>query len=379
MRTRPSPTSRPAPLPGLLHTYADRLVAFEYSSSSSAGRPKPHTILFIPGLGDGLVTVTYLNEVAAALENTRWSIFTPVLSSSYGGWGMSAIGRDIDEMALCVEYIMDYKRNTTSHSASSGVENEGEGEGEGKIVIMGCSTGSQDVLTYISCANPRLPHPVLDHGKHGGPVYRPQVDGAILHSPVSDRQTILSIVAAGNKHHSPEELQNVYDSAVTGAKRHTYDEHGTLDTIVPIPYTTTIGWSSNTVLSSRRFLSLASPDSPAAPAEDDLFSSDLPDERLRKTFGMVKTRGVLRRSSNGSGNFLVLLGGRDPSVPKFVDKEALLGRWRGAVDRERRYWHCESGIIPGATHMLEGNGQAEQRRILVHKVMVFLSDIETNT
>ncbi|KAL4788847.1 hypothetical protein BDV19DRAFT_62180 [Aspergillus venezuelensis] len=377
MRTRPSPTSQPAPLPGLLHTYADRLVAFEYSSSSAAGRPKPHTLLFIPGLGDGLVAVTYLNEVAAALEGTQWSIFTPVLSSSYGGWGMSGIGRDIDEMGLCVEYIRGYKQSTQSNSASSEVESDGEGEE--KIVIMGCSTGSQDVLSYISCQNPRPPHPVLDHGKHGGPVYRPQVDGAILHSPVSDRQTILSIVGEGNKHHSPEELQRIYDSAVTGAKRHTYDDHGTLDTIVPIPYTTAIGWSSNTVISSRRFLSLASPDSPASPAEDDLFSSDLPDERLRKTFGMVNTRGVLRRSSGENENFLVLLGGRDPSVPRFVDKKALLGRWRSAVDMERIYWHCESGIIPGATHMLEGDEQVEQRRILVRKVVVFLGDIEKNT
>ncbi|KAL4953398.1 hypothetical protein BDW69DRAFT_165500 [Aspergillus filifer] len=366
MRNRPASAARPAPLPGLLHTYADRLVAFEYSSSA-AGRPKPHTLLFIPGLGDGLVTVTYLNEVAAALEQTQWSIFTPVLSSSYGGWGMSAIGRDIDEMALCVEYIRGYKQN-----AQPSCENEG------KIVIMGCSTGSQDVLTYISCQNPRPPHPVLDHGKRGGPVYRPQVDGAILHSPVSDRQTILSIVAEGNKHHSPEELQSIYDTAVTRAKKHTYDEHGTLDTVVPIPYTTAIGWSSNTVISSRRFLSLASPDSPASPAEDDLFSSDLADERLRKTFGMVNTRGILRRSSDENGNFLVLLGGRDPSIPKFVDKEALLGRWRSAVNSERRYWHRESGIIPGATHMLEGEEQVELRRILVHRLVVFLGDTERN-
>ncbi|KAL4940239.1 hypothetical protein BDV06DRAFT_197146 [Aspergillus oleicola] len=365
MRTRQSPASQPAPLPGLLHTYADRLVAFEYSSSA-AGRPKPHTLLFISGLGDGLVTVAYLNEVAAALENTPWSVFTPVLSSSYGGWGMSALGKDIDEMALCVEYIRGYKRN--AHS----------GYGEGKVVIMGCSTGSQDVLTYISCANPRPPHPVLDHGKHSGPVFRPQVDGAVMHSPVSDRQTILSIVSEGNKHHTTEELQCIYDAAVTRAKRHTFDEHGTLDTVVPIPYTAAIGWSGTTVISSRRFLSLASPDSPASPDEDDLFSSDLPDERLRKTFGMVYNRGVLRPSLDSSGSFLVLYGGSDPSVPEFVDKEMLLRRWRAAVDSEWVYWHRESGIIPGATHMLEGEGQVEQRRILVHKLVVFLGDIERN-
>lgn len=392
MHIRPShpKKTRPTPRPGLLHEYAERLVAFEYAT---AGHVKPHTLLFIPGLGDGLGTVAYLDDIAAALEHTEWSVFSPVLSSSYGGWGTSGLGRDIDEMALCLEYIMEYKRGAAeseseseSHCTTSVSTGTGSGAGTsietdtgnsstpGKIVIMGHSTGSQDVLQYISSINPRHPHPVLDRGGSAPPVLRPQVDGAIMQAPVSDREAILTVLKEGNRRHTAEEMQSIYDHAIARAKKHAFEERDGLDTIVPLSYTASIGYPGSTAISSRRFLSLASPDSPRSPGEDDLFSSDLGDERLRKTFGMVHGRGVLR----GAESLLVLYSGSDPSVPSHVDKEALLRRWRRVTDAERGIWHAESGIIAGASHTLEGPGQVEQRRILVHKLRVFLTDIEND-
>ncbi|BCS28499.1 uncharacterized protein APUU_70069A [Aspergillus puulaauensis] len=378
MHIRPSPPKKTRPRPGLLHEYAERLVAFEYATS---GHIKPHTLLFIPGLGDGLGTVAYLDDIAAALENTEWSVFSPVLSSSYGGWGMSGLGRDIDEMALCLEYIMEYKRgaelgSTASQSTgtvtSTGTETGTRGSSRPKIVIMGHSTGSQDVLQYISSINPRHPHPVLDRGGSAPPVLRPQVDGAVMQAPVSDREAILTVLKEGNRRHTAGEMQRICDRAITGARQHTFE--GELDTVVPLQYTASIGYPGSTAISSRRFLSLASPDSPRSPGEDDLFSSDLGEERLRKTFGMVRGRGILK----GAESLLVLYSGSDPSVPWHVDKEGLLKRWRRVTDAERGIWHAESGIIPGASHTLEGPGQTEQRWILVHKLRVFLADIEND-
>ncbi|KAI9373925.1 hypothetical protein BJX61DRAFT_500912 [Aspergillus egyptiacus] len=162
--------------PGLLHEYADRLVAFEYSATRHA---KPHTLLFVGGLGDGLGTVEYLTDIVATLEDTDWSVFAPVLSSSYGGWGTSELGRDIDEIALCVEYILDHKRSLSTDPDAVG--------SAPKIVIMGHSTGSQDVMQYISTANPRAPSA---QEPSRPPIVRPQVDGAILQAPVSDREAI---------------------------------------------------------------------------------------------------------------------------------------------------------------------------------------------
>ncbi|KAL3432316.1 hypothetical protein BDV09DRAFT_174403 [Aspergillus tetrazonus] len=361
MRIRPSPPKKPTP--GLLHEYADRLVAFEYSASKGL---KPHTLLFISGLGDGLGTVAYLDDIVAALEDSQWSVFSPVISSSYGGWGTSGLGRDTDEMARCIEYIQKYK------------EGSGVRETERKIVIMGHSTGSQDVLTYISSPNPRHPQPGLDPG-HGHrhkrmPPLRPQVDGAIMQAPVSDRQAIQTVLEEGNERHSAEYMLKVVNDAIAYAKKHTYEDYDSLDTIIPLPITAAIGYPASTAVSSRRFLSLTSPDSPDSPGEDDLFSSDLTDERLRKTFGMVRHRGVLK----GEKGLLVLYSGNDPSVPTFVDKEGLLRRWRWATDADekRAYWHDESSIIPGATHTLEGPRQVEQRKELVRRVWMFLADVE---
>ncbi|KAL4778862.1 hypothetical protein BJX76DRAFT_365865 [Aspergillus varians] len=357
MRLRPPTPRKTRPSPGLLHEYAERLVAFEYSSSA---RIKPHTLLFIPGLGDGLGTVTYLTDIVAALEETEWSVFSPIISSSYGGWGTSGLGRDIDEIALCVEYILHYKRDAEAGSSPPGT---------GKVVIMGHSTGSQDVMQYISASNPRHPHPVLDRG--GAPVLRPQVDGAVMQAPVSDRQAIQTVLKEGDERHTPQQMQDIYDQAISRAKRHTFEDNG-LDTILPLPLTAGIGYPETTAVSSRRFLSLASPDGPRVPGDDDLFSSDLGDERLRKTFGMIHGRGVLR----GPQSLLVLYSGLDPTVPGWVDKEALMRRWRGVTDIERVYWHVESGIIPGASHTLEGPGQVEQRRALMRKLTLFLFDVE---
>ncbi|KAL4919198.1 DUF1749-domain-containing protein [Aspergillus aurantiobrunneus] len=360
MRLQPPPPKKPRP--GILHEYADRLVAFEYCSGD---RIKPHTLLFIGGLGDGLGTVSYLDDIVAALVDSDWSVFSPVMTSSYGGWGTSGLGRDIEEIARCVEYILQYKRQ--SHSDRQ------PGSASGKVVIMGHSTGSQDVLLYISASNPRIAIP--DHGLQNGglPRVRPQVDGAVMQAPVSDRQAIQSVLQEGTGRHNPAQMQEIYNRAIARAKRRTFEEYDGLDTIVPLPVTASIGYPSTTAISSRRFLSLASPDSPRAPGEDDLFSSDLGAERLRKTFGMVHGRGVLRKSRS----LLVLYSGSDPSVPECVDKEGLMQRWQMVTDAEHGYWHGQSGVIPGASHTMEGPRQVQQRGILVRKLRTFLADIES--
>ena len=80
-------------------------------------------------------------------------------------------------------------------------------------------------------------------------------------------------------------------------------------------------------ISCRRFLSLVSPGNPQAPAERDLFSSDLGNEQLAKTFGIIGQRALLRHK------LMVLMPGADQSVPDWVDKEDLLARWNNATDR----------------------------------------------
>lgn len=326
------------------------MTAFEYTRGS---RQKPHSIIFVGGLSDGLGTVDYTADLVNALEDTEWTLFNLVLSCSYNGWGMGHLGKDTDEMALCTRYIREYKE---PHYGPS------------KIVIMGSSTGSQDVLHYLHSPNPRPPHPVLDRGRM--PVIRPPVDGAILQAPVSDREGILHELSTGTERDSPAQMQELYNEAVAAARRDTYEDNGSVDTVVPLSVSARIGYSTTTPVSSRRFLSLVSPDSPAKPAEDDLFSSDLSDAQLAETFGMVGARGLLKKK------LLVLYSGSDQSVPPWVNKQSLIQRWRRAIDVDgESFWDPRSLVIPNASHQLSDSDQAEPRRILVERVTGYLNDI----
>lgn len=95
-----------------------------------------------------------------------------------------------------------------------------------------------------------------------------------------------------------------------------------------------------------RFLSLASPESPASPGADDYFSSDLSDETFRGTFGKLagcghvvpsKKRGTeggvtsTRTESSSQKSMLVLISGSDEHVNKRIDKDQLMSRWKNAI------------------------------------------------
>ncbi|PGH17792.1 hypothetical protein AJ79_00933 [Helicocarpus griseus UAMH5409] len=342
---------QPSLQPGILHNYAPRLTAFEYAPAPDAKDGKPNSLLFIGGLGDGYYTVPYVNDIAAALQTGKWSVYSVQLSSSYGGWGMGSLDKDVEEIGKCVEYVRKYKSAKTLT------------EGPGKIVIMGHSTGSQDVLHYLYSQTP-------DSEVASTTRPRPSVDGAIMQAPVSDREAILSTLKSGNEHGSPEELQKVFDQLVAMAKKESHVEGK--DVLLPLWMLEKIGLS-DTAITATRFLSLASPDSPGAPREDDLFSSDVTDPRLQETFGMISNRGFLKKS------LLVLPGGADEYAAPWLDKEKTLERWREATVKGSSnpdIWDSNSGVIPGAMHSPSGPDQAQPREELVSRVKSFLGNIE---
>jgi hypothetical protein len=332
----------------------DRLVTFEYKSPNA--RNKPHSLLFIGGLGDGFFTVPFVADLVAALESTDWSVFSVLLSSSYAGWGMASLGRDAEEIAQCVQYVQKYKESQQGNQPSPG-----------KVVIMGHSTGSQDVLHYLCSPNPLPVNPVFDDGlRH---VTRPEVDGAILQAPVSDREALADKRITGPD--AENEFAMSFLQLVDMAKRVTYSDKNTKDMLLPLSLTSKIEYPPDVPLSARRFLSLTSPDSPENPAEDDLFSSDLTDKRLQETFGMIATRDLLRYK------LLVLYSGSDQHVPGTIDKEKLLHRWQAATNKtSRTVWDDRSGVIHGATHTLKGEEEASARRDLVSRVTTYLNDVE---
>ena len=294
-----------------------------------------------------------MSDVVKALEPTPWSLFTINLTSSYQSWGLGHLDRDTNEIARCIQYVQEYKADKFNNPNS-------------KTVIFGHSTGSQDILHYLSRPNPHDKEHAFDPCLEN--TVRPVVDGAIMQAAVSDREVIQLLFQHGFKGKTSAELKATFEQLVA-ISQESMQQSQTCDTLLPLWMTSQI-YPSDTPLSARRFLSLTH-GGPKKPGEDDLFSSDLSDEQLEKTFGQVGKQGLLR------WKLMVILSGADQSVPEWVDKELLLSRWQKAADRDGEVWDAEhSGIIPGASHALSNDDQAPMRAELVRRVLGYLADVE---
>lgn len=290
-----------------------QLTVFEHTPHPTS---EPQNLLiFVGGLFGGLLTTPYPTRIAATLPPS-WSLAEVLLSSSYLGWGISSLDRDADELAKCVSYFRTIK--------------------SGKIILMGHSTGCQDVITYLTGT---------------GHETRPAIDGGIIQAPASDREAM--VMALG---------EEVLSETCKIAKAMV--ESGDGEEILPSKVRH--GFFAPTPISARRWLSLASPDHDG---DDDLFSSDLSDEQLLKTFGALPARSPL----------CILFSGNDEYMPKSVDKEAMLKRWieiskrgKGTVDE------VHSGVLAGASHDLSGNPE-EVVNGLVNRVLGFLNGLPTQS
>lgn len=307
-------------------------------------------MIFVGGLTDGFCTVPYVSKLAEALEETDWSLFSVLLTSSYNAFGTSSLDRDVEEIGKCVQFIRDLKADRLPGAPSASA----------KIAIMGHSTGSQDVLHYVYAPNP-LPKSDFNMGLEY--IVRPELDGAIMQAPVSDREAILMTIKSA---HNPNELQGAYDQLVNAAKTQPWTHDGA-DSILPMNMTAMLGLPRDAPLSARRFLSLVSPDSPASPSEDDLFSSDLSDGRLQETFGAIGSRGILQ------SKLCVLHSGSDEYCPLWVNKETLMARWKQATEAGGAKWDTDtSGVVPGASHNVHGEGQKD----LIDRVLRYLKSLQ---
>ncbi|KAF2502236.1 DUF1749-domain-containing protein [Lophium mytilinum] len=297
--------------PGTLHRYTPRLVAFEHTPAT----PATHTLLWIGGLGDGLLTVPYPTTLSSSLPHS-WSLAEVLLSSSYGGWATSSLARDARELASSVSYFRSLRPAPGS-----------------KIVLMGHSTGCQDIMAYLTTP---------------GFEKRPKLDGAILQAGISDREALVAALPLG-----------VYEESVQVAREWVKEGRG--EDVLPLAVTTKIFGSA---ASAERWLSLTSPDKRGA---DDYFSSDLEDAQLKETFGKVGESGT---------PLCFMLGGADEYMPPETDKGALLERWAkvvreggGVVDEEA------GGVVEGASHNLGGDPEGVVGD-LVGRVGAFLGRVE---
>ncbi|MCJ1330290.1 hypothetical protein MMC10_006973 [Thelotrema lepadinum] len=300
---------------GTIHHYHPRLIAYEFPSPSPSTTIPPSSpknyLLFIPGLGDTLLSVSYIHALAPLLP-PPWTLISAQLSSSGQGWGCSSLSQD----ALEIGQLISYLRHLLSSSTPPG-----------KIVLLGHSTGCQDALTYANKHTLSLATAGNGHEDSGDTESYPPVDGIILQAPVSDREGLEMIFPP---------------SAFAGANQLAaqWISSGRGKDVLPFSLTREVEHSGVPV-SAERWLSMTSP-GPGHEGEDDLFSSDLGDGRLEGTWGSVG-RGV---------RVLVLYDGEDQHVPAFVDKEALVRRWVGFLEGGGSVVDSGSGVVEGADHSL---------------------------
>jgi hypothetical protein len=130
-----------------------------------------------------------------------------------------------------------------------------------------------------------------------------------------------------------------------------------------------------------RFLSLTSPESPANPAMDDYFSSDLTDARFRQTFGKLGSCPHISPSKANpkTKSMLVLVSGSDEHVNASIDKEKLFSRWQSAVSSSPGgIMSPHSQIVPNALHGIAGESiEARTARLIDmrHAVLSYLDEV----
>lgn len=283
----------PSSQAGTLHYIPPNLCAFEPTPNSV--RSSNNTLVWIGGLFDTLMSVSYPFVVAQVLPPT-WSLAMASLGSAGMSWGVSSIARDADEVAKIVRYFQEKRPG-------------------GKVVIMGHSTGCQDCIEYVAGPNASS---------------RPSVHGLILQAPVSDREALV---------HSLSEAQ--YAEPVKVAQQ-MVREGRPKDAL---PNALTAPAFGRIAISAKRWLDIASPP-PAHEGADDYFSSDLPDERLISSFGKIPASTPL----------LILYSGSEENVPPSVNTASLVWKWSRIVkDAGGQVDENNSGLVPGASHNLNGN------------------------
>ncbi|OUM59187.1 hypothetical protein PIROE2DRAFT_47294 [Piromyces sp. E2] len=214
----------------LIYNNDKRLSLFETNPSI------PNKFIFIGGLTDGLMALPYLDNLSKTLIQHNYSLIQPILSSSYLGYGKVNLENDVKELD---DVIFITKRKIIKEKSESN-----------KIILMGHSTGAQDAMCYVK------------YGK-----YKDILSGVILQGAVSDREYALYSKGKDILNKEIEIAKNL----VKQGKGHYYMPPEVDD--API--------------TAYRFLSLNDIN-----GNDDMFSTDLSDEKLGKVFLELDFEGI---------------------------------------------------------------------------------------
>ena len=127
-----------------------KLVAFQSGLISSS-----RCLILLGGLTDGLLSLPYVQRLSSELESLSnpCSLIQPLLRSSNLQYGWHSIDHDIQDLQKLLDYLVNNRDQLKS------------------IILMGHSTGCQDIIHYLRQGNPD-----------------PRITSVILQGAVSDRQ-----------------------------------------------------------------------------------------------------------------------------------------------------------------------------------------------
>lgn len=159
-----------AGIPGSLHVFlpSKRLVTFVTAPKDTRPgadvHPPTAAVVFVAGLTDGLLATPYVPALARAVTALGAALVTPLLSSSYGGYGVSSLESDSAELEALLVWLA--------------------ARGFTRAVFCGHSTGCQNALHVLD----RLRRSSKDT-RQDTDAATPQavpIVGVVLQAPVSD-------------------------------------------------------------------------------------------------------------------------------------------------------------------------------------------------
>ncbi|SJX62328.1 uncharacterized protein SRS1_13174 [Sporisorium reilianum f. sp. reilianum] len=346
----------PAPLAGSLQLFQGKPVELAYFDSDPH---LSHSLVFLPGLTDTIGGLPYLPQLAECARKHGFSLVQPQLTCHLGGYGQCTLEGDAQEIANCVAHLRGLPAKR-----------------QGKVVLMGHSTGCQEVIAYL-----------LSSTRAAGALTR--IDGSILQAPVSDREfyeKTRSEASQPERDEMDRELQHATQLVEAGQGATLMPRRETATSTLPTdpddPPNGSASSADASLGNSTAVLSLAMTayrtwSLKAKGGHDDFFSSDLDDAVITSSTPGSRSMGRAiknlqagaRSHSSHSPRILALIGEKDEYVPSGF-RAVLLKRWSELLDPTGGF---QATILHDANHRAEGPVATDHLLQLVDAFLTQLS------
>ena len=141
---------------GELLRYGEEISLVAFITHSADRKRYSNAFVLVAGLGDGFLSLNYSAALSEHLRAANYDLVLVSLSSSWGQFGFRSLASDTYDLGKLVVFL-----RTLDFS---------------KIVLMGHSTGAQDVLHFL---------------RHAEPEKTSVVSGVVLQGAVSDREYLI--------------------------------------------------------------------------------------------------------------------------------------------------------------------------------------------